>query len=541
MKKIILISVLFLCILLFGYCKKQKIAINFIEDIILSSEKVEKFNETNLEDLRGRIILINTYKLVDLTNIFSLNLAAQLKNIYKNKIMIIDIITDDKDFSREDVQNFIVKNNIDRPVFLIKNYTTEKHFVLVNKKGIAEQTFNKGDLKEIQTYIDNLIEKKDNKFVRLQLEKQNIPEPFIKSLRYIKYWNNSFILVDSKNKLVYILNKNGNIVKQMAGFCYPAGISIKDKMLYVADSCDNSIKKVNLETMDIEKIVYVEQPLAIAFIEDTMFISTATQLLKLEDNELKTICGNCANTFKLTKYDNKIYFINDGYIKFIDKDLFINDVRKVDNNNGDFLHVDETGIFIADRFNNKILRLKNDKLETYSEGKIYNFPTDIIDYKDKLFITNENNREILMLDKTNKKVEKINITFDEKYNYSKKEEFLHLENLETIQLKSNTETKIIINLDKDYTLENFAPQFLQIFEEFKEQGEALIIKEYNKNEIVKNRELQLPIFENNKIYYIKGEFIYNKKDKPFLIKRYNVKITTNDEYNNNNVVIDFLY
>ncbi|GMO67178.1 MAG: hypothetical protein Ta2D_12900 [Rickettsiales bacterium] len=522
----------------YKYYQKHKIITNIVNNIIAENPDIRIFNKVNFDELNGRIVLFNTYKMNDLSNFVSLDIAKKLQDKYKEMITIIDIITDETDFSKDTADNFIVKNDIQRPIFIIKNYTNKKHFIIANQQGVIEKIIPNTNFEDIEESIKELIKTRKNTINKLKIEKENLPITLIKSLSYIRYWNNYFIIVDSKGKSIFFIDKFGNIKNRINGFCYPSGITIKDNNLYIADTCDNAIKKINLETLELENYISVENPLAVAFSKDDLYISTTTQLLKEKEGEIATICGNCPNIFKLTKYNDKVYFSTDDHIKFLSSDLFINDFIQFDTNMN-FLHIDETGIFIIDKFNNKIFRIKNNELKTYSESEKYNMPVDMIDYKDKLFITNENNKNILILDKATKEIQEMNLVFDRFFrDYEQNEEFLYNDDLDLIEVKDNTEIKLLFNLPENYTLESFAPQKLKIFEEKADTNEAILIKEYAKNDM-RDGEIELIKFDTNKTYYIKGKFFYHKNNKPILEKEYIVKIISTTKSNKDTIYINF--
>jgi hypothetical protein len=499
------------------------------------------FNKIKISDLKGKLILFNIYKLNDLTNIFSLHTAKKLQEKYENKIVIIDVINDDIDFDDKTITDFIIKNNIERPLLMIKNFNTniknERHFVLLdknNKKMLLEDNLSKID--ETLTPLA----KKLNKPIFVDLEKNRLPEPFIKNLSFIKRYANNFVITDSNSGKLYILNSNGNIIARVNNLCYPQSFTLRDTDIYLADFCDNSIKKISLQNFSVENFFEIEKPLAVEKIEDAFLVSTPTKLLKYENNNFTSICDDCSNVFKFAKYADNVYFISNGYIKYVDKNFNVHNFVKIDDENNNNLYVDETGIYLADRFNNRILNVQDEYLITYNKNNSYNLPTDIVDFKDKLYITNENNKEILSLDKITKEIKRININFNVKYAEIKNEIFLHIKNLPEIKL-SEGNNKIKINLRQDYTLERFAPQSILIFEEDKTEKTAMLIKEYTKDEIINNVELRLPDIKKEKNYYIKTTFYYYKKDDPFLVKNYTAKIILDDDANNNEVQIDFIY
>ncbi len=610
-KRFFIYGITILIVLLFaiGYSIKNRADKDAYDDgivgTILQNQNKSIFNvkELNSHELRDRIILLNVYNIKDFSYIFSVGLANRLENIFKNKVVIIDVITDNIDLDNNVIINYIIKNNIERPVINIENLNLDntlqnknKYFVLIDNKGRIVEKFVDNQINEenIKNSINQLLSNNPKinteELSTISLEKTKNPESFIKSLEHIEYINKIdgsgdgpyFIISDSRGRKVYFLTINGNIVNQLgngnkgaedgsgtnATFCSPGGMAIKDsKTLYIADGCNNSIRQVDLNTMNVSTLIsdnpLLKRPTDIEILDDTLFISTMdkeNQILKynLKNNELINMdCNDCDRyILKLGKFNNKVYFLSRSGLNSIDNNgnielefnisnLDNNDIKiNIDNN----FHIDETGVYIVDKFDNKILRIKDNKIYEYSynkDEKIYNLPTDIIDFRDKLYITNENDKKLIQLDKNTKETKVINITFGYEYNKVKglEEKFLDVNNIQETVVRSGTGNKIYLNLKNGYSFEKMAPQSLALYRADIKNGAAILIKNYSKSEILENTTLELPQLENNTIYYLRGSFYYCNFDEktPCLINSYNRKITTSNDSINNQIVIDFLY
>lgn len=566
---------------------------NLILTPIINSQNKSIFNikELNNEILKDKIILLNIYNIKDFSYIFSLNLAEKIQEEFKNKLLIIDIVIDEYSLKKDTIINYILKNNIERPVINISKNEIEEifdidknTFLLINKNGSIERQW---DAKNNEKILDDLrvilkTETKKSKITEMELEKTKQPETFIKSLTHIVYVNNSvdnipyFIITDSKGRKVYISTLNGNIIKQIgngknadidgigteASFCYPFDIVVHNNILYVSDTCNNAIKSVDLKTLNTKTILNIKKPLALAILNDNLFITTVSEkpLFKynFKNKEVEDIkCNECSNEMlKLDIFDNKIYFLNskNNILYSIDNQENINqeiDFNELNKNNeikiqNDFnFHIDETGFYFVDKFNNRILKVKDGKIKEYSSGNFYNTPTDIIDVKDKLYITSEDNKKLIMLDKNTKQTNIINLGFGYEYNKFRIEldEFLDINNFKEIRLNPNKNSEIILNLGKGYSFEKMAPQNLSIFKEDKENNSAILIKNYSKNEILENKTLKLPILEDKSKYYLKGNFYYcnYSKSTPCLVKNYGKTIIIDKKSNNTDIIVEFLY
>lgn len=603
-KQLVLFTLIFVCLLSLFFCSKDNSKTGDYDKIlptILNNKNTSIFNikGLNTNDLKDRIILLNVYSVNDFSYMFSLDLAEKMNNIFKNKITIIDVLRDESKLNNNMLINYIIKNSIERPIINMSNEDLSKildysgnYFILIDDRGIVQKQWNINEIDEedLTETIKSLLKKtgriNTTKLSDLSLEKDKTPEPFIKSLNHIKYIdklseNNTpyFIITDMKGRKVYITTLDGNIIKQIgsgkngkangvatnASFCYPFGITIKDnKFLYVSDTCNNLIRKVDLNTLETSNLLEIEKPLDIEIFNDELIISTAGEnpLMKynMETEKLSKIdCPFCSkNIFKLDKYNNKIYFLNssdntlyslnekDEINKEIDfKEL--NSKNKININDNYNFHIDETGFYFADKYNNRILKVKDNQIKEYSNNKneIYNIPTDIIDVKDKLYITNENDKKLIQLDKNTNNTKVININFGYEYNKLKTDydSFLEIKNMKEFRLNPNFNSEIILNLKNGYSFEKMAPQSLTVFEEDKENNSAILIKSYSKDEIIKNSILKLPDLDEDTVYYIKGDFYYCNytKETPCLINKYSKKIIIDKSSKTSNIVIDFLY
>lgn len=576
-----------------------------ISTIVKNQEK-STFNikELSIKELKDRIILLNVYSIRDFSYIFSLDLADKLEKTYKNKVVIIDIILDEFNTDENLIINYIIKNNIERPVIKMPDFSIgdsknhDKYLALIDTDGVVKNIFYSKEIEEnnIINAINSILEKKpkinNNKLENLELEKLSRPEAFIKSLSYIKYLPKTdgvndvpyFIVSDSSGRKIYFMTINGNIINQIgnglngsndgfginASFCHPAGLVVdNNSTLYVADMCNNSIRKVDLKTMEVSTLLRDEQllirPVDLEVLNGNLIISIGgnNSLIKysFKSGEVSEVDfkNKDKSIAKLIKYDNKLYFIGSkdyGLYALnkegkIEKEIDFNELNdkndiKIEGNNN--FHIDDTGLYIVDKFNNRILRILKGKTINYSNNnsaKIYNLPTDMVDVKDKLYITNENDKKLIQLDKKTQETKVVNINFGYEYNRIKNnsEEFLNVNNLRKIYLKSGDNNKIVIKLENGYSFENMAPQSLNLYKEDLENNSAILIKSYTKNEIMENNILDIPELDDGLVYYIKGNFYYCNYEKktPCLIRKYDRKIKAQNDSDNSKIVIDFVY
>ena len=577
---------------------------NYLSDIVYDGETICEFEYGTVAG-RKQLRKIH-YNSAEQSSFSEYNYNSSYGNLYK--------VTDPAGYTVEYKQTFNkvpritgyqIKSNIERPVISIENFNLgsdtrnyDKYFVLVNENGVVQKIipYDYKAEKNIKAEIDKILSEKPNinteRLTTVQLEKENQPEFFIKSLSHIIYINKIkdtnegpyFIISDSKGKKIFFVTVNGNIVNQIgngkngkqdkvgvnANFCYPSGMAVEDnKTLYIADTCNDSIRKVDLRTLEVSTLIknnkYLKDPLNVVLLDNSLIISTASPntLLKydLTSGDLSPIeCENCDKyIIKLDKFADKIYFINtkDYGLFSIDKYNTINkeidfselnnknDIKITGNNN---FHIDDTGFYMVDKFKNRILKIKDGKVEEYSKNineRIYDLPTDIVDFRDKLIITNDGNNKLVQIDKNTKETKTININFGPEYSTLRIENdsFLNINNINAIQIKSGKDNKILLNLDPNYSFEDMAPQTLSLYKEDLENNAAILIKTYSKGEIINNKTLLLPELEDNVNYYLKGQFYYcnYNKETPCLVNKYIQKIISMSSNTDDTIEINFLY
>ena len=570
-------------VILFILVKPKKVKIdeeNLLYRIINEKDKT-LFNIKNLDqkDLFNKIVLLNIYNMKDFSYIFSLELINKIEKIYKDKVFIIDVISNDFKINKNVLFNYIIKNNIERPIIEIQDtnkidYINKNmnYFVLINKNFKEYKSYTLDDIEEenIINDIRKLIN--SSNIENINSKTSHKIETVIKSLSQIKYiptinsvsLNPYFIVSDAEGRKIYILTINGIIINQIgnkkgnkngvgfnASFCYPNGISVENnEFLYVADICNNQIKKIDLKTLEVSTFLNVNKPIDLEYLDGNLIISTEDRkllnynILNEEINEIKTF-NNPINY--ITKYKDKVYFITNKILySYNNKEIaeefnFLNLTENINLKNN--FYIDETGIYIPDKFKNKILKIDidNNNLTTYSsndKNNIYDYPTNIVSIKDKFYITNENKEELISIDKYSKEKEIVKLSFGYEYNKEKSnEEFLNINNLDEICLNPNNKNTLKINLDENFSIEKKFPTYIKIYKENLKDKTAILVKKYKKNEILNSDFLDLPKFTNKEVYYLQGEFyFYNKEDKKIYFDEYKIKINIKDKCDNN--VID---
>jgi hypothetical protein len=416
--------------------------------------------------------------------------------------------------------------------------------------------------------------------------KENFLVNSISKIEYkegFKYNSNKSTLFfsDAKGNKIFVISLNGKISYKIgsgkkgykdgnfieAEFCSPNGIALKDNILYVADSCNNAIRKINFKNKTVSTLIKdseeINNPIDIEFFPNkkSLAVSLSSNLglkfYNIKKDKIVNIINN-GNIEKIFKYNDKLYFLNTAKnsIGYINKDKEKFDFYEVDINSIKInsFYIDDTGLYLLDKNSNKIFKsnseYKNFKLYSGNGfsgndlGEIlnikYNSPNDIIAIKDRIYISDSGNYRIVEIDKNNNSSLGINIYPDiytdglnVMHDYLNSSIFKDKD-----RVSYGTIGNIYLNLNSSFKFTENAPSSLYIFEQ--NNDKAVLIKSYSSREIL-SKNLVIPKLKKNKSYYIQGTFYYCKKEKisPCLVKNFNKKIIASENKNNNQLNIEF--
>ncbi len=413
----------------------------------------------NRKDIEGRIIIVDFCAERNIKCIKNISQIKKLKKKFGNKILVLNIAKIDAESDIDTIKNFIKKSGVDYPVIID---TDEKITELIgnSQNGTALLAPNGSfvgfwsdftDFQEISIRIDNLIDKyglifnarsfpttldyADNSILNFPSKVE-----YAKNFKYKNRKINALIIANIARNNIVISSLDGKIIgklglKEQSGFVdgnlseaqfnHPSGLLYSKNILYVADSLNHAIRKVDFKNKTVTTIigsgieggiikekldakqVKLSYPNDLNYFPDKNHIiianSGTNQLLKYDiiNNKISPFVGNGDKGMKdgpkaslawpisLDVFRNKLYFIDQessslriadktGYVRtLIGHGLAIkgNKNGKKEQalmNNPLGLFVNNNGIYIADGQNNLIRKydLKSRKLTNYSgDGK----------------------------------------------------------------------------------------------------------------------------------------------------------------------------
>lgn len=240
------------------------------------------------EDLKGRLILIDFWTFCCINCIHVIPKLQELEAKYHDQLTVIGIhsakFANEKDSSN--IRNAILRYGIEHPVINDADFNLWQHFsvrawptlLLISPDGTIYRSYaGEGDIDEISRDIDKLISTYDDKINKsplpLALEK-NKAEPtylsFPGKLIYVSQYDGApalFIADSSHNRIIgtrldgqtFVVIGSGAQGRtdgtfESASFSKPQGLLYKDNLLYVADTENHLLRRVDLKNKIVETI-----------------------------------------------------------------------------------------------------------------------------------------------------------------------------------------------------------------------------------------------------------------------------------------------
>jgi len=242
----------------------------------------------SLKDLRGKIVLLDfwTYCCINCMHVFPD--LKKLEEEYPKELVIIGVHSAKFTTEQEtdNIREAILRYNLTHPVVNDKNLKVWRMynahawptFVLINPNGnIIGKTTGEGIYNKIKPYIEKTIkvfdkeEKLDRSPVNFELEKTKTPESLLsfpgKVLADAK--GDRLFISDSNHNRIVVTDLDGNVEYiigsgkpgmkdgsfSMASFKQPQGLALDGDTLYVADTENHAIRKVNLQKKTVTTLV----------------------------------------------------------------------------------------------------------------------------------------------------------------------------------------------------------------------------------------------------------------------------------------------
>ena len=560
LKKILRIIILLVLIFII-YIKynKHKI-INFESEFYknfnnLIKEKSSDLNYSIKDIFNGKITIINIYNNNDLNCLYNINLSNILNKHFSNNINIIDIIVKNTDdFISNEILNitdnkeeeFITKYNITRPVISLTENDMKQYFninnptnkiIILNELGEIEYIkSNNTDYNLIIKDIIDISKKKKriykkNKINNSETSKIMMPDKeimqsfsdFILIENFEKYDLPAMAILDNERVVISTLNGEILYIIENDKFCQLTSIKYIEKSIYVSDSCNSAIYKIDFNEKKVEDFIQDSSLLAISdfeFINDNELLISKNLdygigIFNIQTKNYDPLNNKLNLDYKIGKI-NKIKKNNNGFY-FFDYDyniLYMYNNNKnnivVDLNNFDnfliyeinnFYVNSKDNIYFIDNYNNRLLHYHYNNLYERNFKNNINNPKDLIIYRNIYYsLSNNNIQQLNTYDQQNKIITP--------YFSNNTKIFLNINdiNIEYNEYISSEKTININNIIKDINIAPYSPSILILFE--KEKNEIFPIKIYYYNSLMNNEEISI-----EKEYVLYGKIYYNEDDK----------------------------
>ncbi len=560
------------------------------------------------EDLKGRIILLDFWTFCCINCIHVIPDLHYLEKKFGDRLLVIGVhsakFQNEKD--QDNIRSAILRYDIEHPVINDGDFKIWNSFgvrawpsmILISPEGRIHKAYSgEGNRERLDEDISALIKKyKEINISKLplELEKSKSPKTILSFPGKLEYGDNKLFISDSGNNRILITNLDGKIEEIIgsgkpglnngsykdAEFFRPQGIAYHDNTIYVADTSNHAIRRIDLKDKKVATIAgtgkqgyekrasnakALSTPLAspwdITFYPDqqTLVIAMAgTHQLWAYDIKRKTlsvIAGNgreyiddgvypensLSQPSGLSSYQNKLYFVDSetSSLRVLDngsiKTLIGTGLFDFGFKDGDYgkalmqhalgLTATEEGVFISDSYNHSIRKYdyKTRELTTiFGDGKRgqLNEPNDIIFIKNKFYITDTNNHKIQIFDHKTKSLQELKIVMPSALRALQDEELLP--NLERIKADLSEQAKIKIILKPNWKINDDAPSYIALFEEDK------LITSIEQEALLKSNNHQLPKLKSNKNYRLQGTLYYceDKENSICLVKSIDAIIKT---------------
>lgn len=574
------------------YSKAENPITNIHNAIVQEKEWLNVSRPLKAEDLKGRIILLDFWTFCCINCMHVIPDLQYLEKKFDKKLTVIGVHSAKfaNEREKENIRSAILRYGIEHPVVNDAAFRIWQGFgvhawptlLLISPDGRLEETFSgEGHRSELEEEIEDLITEYEKELntspLPIVLESAKVPSSVLRfpgKFEYAAKYDGSpaFFISDSGNNRILGIRPSGEIFLTVGGtagfrdgdfkeaaFRSPQGLLYKDKVLYVADTNNHSLRRIDLEEKKVSTIAgtgeqgsdrrvsnenaletKLASPWDLAFYPSDRYIAVAmagTHQLWLYDIKEKTVsvlAGNGREAIDdgrypfnslsqpsgLAAYNDKLYFVDsetsslrvleNGEIRtLIGTGLF--DFGFADGEQGKALmqhplglFADEKGIIIADSYNHSIRQYNSDSgaLSTISgDGtrEILNEPNDLLRIQDKLYVLDTNNHAIRVL------TDNTFSTLDVMYPVSapallSAEELPNL--LATKPEVTSTDTTVSIGLPKGWKINRDAPSRLSLF-----TAEGKHIESYDTPKLFALR-IILPKLAPEQSYIIQGTLYY---------------------------------
>lgn len=511
-------------------------------------------------DLKKRLILLDFLQYNCLDCAASQSEIKKLEEEFRSKLTVISVASG-QNSDRETIQKIAFRYDIAHPILIDGNESLRKKFevnawpsfVLINPNGKISAKFEGNQsIPQLKSLIRKLINSYGYQINRsplpVALEKYKLAENVLNFPTKLEYASNFeyksrrspvIFIADSGNNSIVVTSLTGEIIVRIGSkkpgfqdgsfanalFNSPTGLAYHNGILYVCDTVNNLIRKIDFKEGKVSTVlgsgesakplkaeameaknVSLSSPYDIEFFPDfsNLVISSNNQLLKFNlDNQTVTVFAgsgeagmkdglypenSLAQTSDLKAYEGKLYLLDaqSSSLRVIDADgnlttLIGQGIDRLGHKNGDKtealmnyplgMTIDDTGIYITDSLNSRLRRFSKNKLVDFAgtdkkgaslgSAVEFNEPEGIIAVMDRFYIADSVNNRIVILNRDDFTSELLNVMPQQKF---PKEGFLEYfaTPAPSIKIKAASETELKINLRKGWKINEQGPSFLNL-------------------------------------------------------------------------------
>ena len=578
------------------------------QDAVIPAATHEVFNQKDwmnvsrpltANDLKGRILLL---VFQNSSSLNFLHVLPRLEELYQDlKDQLSIVLVHSPSFANEahpdTIRNFLILNRVDFPVVLDSDLQIWKAyglkawptFVLLDPEGNIKQTLSgERDLSQVKNEIQQLAEQYEGQFQtrllpysleRLQAPSKRGPLSYPTQLAYTQDNDQRpmLIIADSGNHQVKGVRLDGSVVFSagMAGkrglmdgsiryskFNTPRGIIARDHYVYVADSGNHALRRIDFKDGVVEtllgtgKIGYLRstselrsrKKIALSSPWDLAFFPTERQITismagsdqlwtyHLGNKDVKLLLDQRSHLpSALARHLSHLYLLSAGNGKLNRvkqgkmESLFPNEAP-LQYPQG--ISADSSGIYVTDTYNHLIrhydpIRQESEILLGSDRGAQggdfskaqFNEPRGILKVGDKLYIADTNNHQIRVADLKTKKVSTLGVYDNRQKNLAptrlqKKENQLeplvNMESYPRILIEASETTTLSVIAQPQSTLHQVAPSHFTLYRK-QADGELNTLLKLDREQLLQ-RDIVLPKVEKGATYRLRGSLYYCQKE-----------------------------
>lgn len=428
-----------------------------------------------LKDFRGKFVLLDfwTYGCINCQHI--LPDLKRLEEEYPEELVVIGVHSAkfDAEKSDEAIRNAIRKFGIQHPVINDADFSIWRHYainawptiVLIDPDGkVVGQRAGEGVYDVVKPNLDTRLPEFTDRLNReiISFKREEKPKSLLSFPSKILAANDTVFVADSGNNRILRMDRNGKILEKIgsgksgftngsfaeATFSEPHGMALRGDTLYVADTRNNAIRKIDMATKTVTTAagngelgyyfgpdkwgvpVEPNSPWDLMIKEEMLYIANAGNHQILQMNLQTNMVMRFAGTGSEALVDGNLHdaaFNQPSGLALQNENLYIADaeasaVRCLNLQNGevstllgtglfDFGDMDGTAdvallqhlvgltvkdncLFLADTYNGKvkIFDLEKKKVRTLAEG--FSEPNDVEFVGDTLWVSSTNAHEV---------------------------------------------------------------------------------------------------------------------------------------------------